>query len=307
MVRLKLAFMGTPVFARAALEALTEAVHEIAAVYSQPPRASGRGLKPRPSPVQAVADSKGFAVHTPTSLREPAEQAAFAGLDVDVAVVAAYGLILPPAILQAPRLGCLNIHASLLPRWRGAAPIQRAILAGDNETGITIMQMDKGLDTGAMLLSESTPIAPGDTAGTLHDRLAAMGATLIVTALDRLSAGALQPTPQPADGVSYATKLVREEEQLDWRKSAQELGRQIRALSPRPAAWCEMAGERIKVLAAEPIDASGPPGRMLDERLAIACGSGALRLQIVQRAGKSPMPAADFLRGFHLVMGTVLP
>ena len=307
MARLKLAFMGTPDFARAALTALTEAGHEIVAVYSQPPRPSGRGQKPRPSPVHAFAESKGFTVYTPLSLREPAEQAAFAALKLDAAVVAAYGLILPPAVLQAPRLGCLNIHASLLPRWRGAAPIQRAILAGDRETGITIMQMDKGLDTGAMLLSERTPIGLDDTAGSLHDRLAAMGSKLIVTALDRLASGSLQPQPQPSDGVTYAAKLVRDEERLDWRKSAQALDRQIRALSPRPAAWCEMAGERIKILAAETLEASGPPGRMLDERLTIACGSGALRLLIVQRAGKSPMPAADFLRGFHLVMGTVLP
>ncbi len=307
MTKMRLAFMGTPDFARAALEALATAGHDIAAVYSQPPRPSGRGQKPRPSPVHAFAESKGLPVRNPLSLREPKEQAAFDALKLDAAVVAAYGLILPPAILQAPRLGCLNIHASLLPRWRGAAPIQRALLAGDRETGITIMLMDKGLDTGPILLSEPTPIAPDDTAGTLHDRLAVMGAKLIVTALDRLAAGSLQPTPQPSDGVTYAAKLTREEERLDWRKEADELDRQVRALSPRPAAWCEMAGERIKVLAAETIESSGPPGRMLDEQLTIACGSGALRLEIVQRAGKSPMPAADFLRGFHLVMGTVLP
>ena len=303
---MRLAFMGTPDFALAALEALTFAGHEIAAVYSQPPRPSGRGQKPRPSQVQAFAEGRGFPVRTPPSLRDSAEQAAFAALDLDVAIVAAYGLILPPAILEAPRLGCLNIHASLLPRWRGAAPIQRAILAGDSHTGVTIMQMDKGLDTGAILLKETTPIANDDTGGSLHDRLAVMGATLIVTALDRLASGGIQAVAQPAEGVTYAAKLTREEERLDWRKKADELARQVRAFSPAPGAWCEIAGERLKVLGAESVSGAGAPGRVLDDRLTIACGEGALRLLTVQRPGKAAMQADAFLRGFRLAPGTVL-
>ncbi len=304
---MRLAFMGTPDFALAALEALASAGHDIAAVYSQPPRPSGRGHKPRPSVVQEFARARGIPAHTPLSLRDDVEQAAFAALKLDVAVVAAYGLILPPAILQAPRLGCLNIHASLLPRWRGAAPIQRAILAGDSKTGITIMQMDQGLDTGAILLNESTPIAEDDTGGKLHDRLAAMGASLIVAALDRLASGQLQPVAQPSDGVTYAAKLTREEERLDWRGKARELARQVRAFSPAPGAWCEVAGERLKVLAAEAVDRAGPPGTVLDDRLTIACGEGALRLLSVQRPGKAAMPADAFLRGYRLIAGTVLP
>ena len=298
--------MGTPDFAAAALAALIAADHEIAAVYSQPPRPSGRGQKPRLSPVHALADAKGLPVRTPLSLRDAAEQAAFADLAFDVAVVAAYGLILPPAILQAPRFGCLNIHASLLPRWRGAAPIQRAILAGDGETGVTIMQMDKGLDTGAMLMSERTPISPNDTAGSLHDRLASMGAALIVRALDKLPAG-LTATPQPAEGVTYAAKLTGEEERLDWRRPARELERQVRAFSPLPGAWCEMSGERIKVLEAAIESRHGAPGSVLDDRATIACGEGSLRLLKVQRPGKAAMDAAAFLRGFKLPAGTVLP
>jgi methionyl-tRNA formyltransferase len=205
-----------------------------------------------------------------------------------------------------PRLGCLNIHASLLPRWRGAAPIQRAILAGDEATGITIMQMDEGLDTGPMLMSSRVTISPTDTGGSLHDRLAPLGGRLIVTALEDLSSGRLAPQPQAASEATYATKLTREEARLDWRQEASDLGRRVRAFAPQPGAWCEMAGERIKVLAAEVVDGSGPPGRMLDDRLTIACGKAALRLLTVQRAGKAPLAASEFLRGFQLVMGTVL-
>ena len=307
MSRLRLAFMGTPDFARIALEALLAAGHEIAAVYSQPPRPSGRGQKPRPSPVQALAEERGLPVRTPLSLKESAEQAAFATLGLDAAVVAAYGLILPAAILRAPRLGCLNIHASLLPRWRGAAPIQRAILAGDAETGVTIMQMDEGLDTGPMLMSERVPITPTDTAGSLHDRLAGAGATLIVQALERIAAGALGATPQPAEDVTYAAKLTREEERLDWRRPAGELARQIRAFNPAPGAWCEIAGERIKVLSAETLSLSGKSGTVLDERLTIACAQGSLRLLRVQRPGKAVIDSASFLRGFRLTAGMVLP
>jgi len=320
--KMRIAFMGTPDFARLALEALLTAGHDIAAVYSQPPRPAGRGQKPRLSPVQALAEQRGLPVHTPRSLRDGAEQTAFAALGLDVAVVAAYGLILPQEILQAPRLGCLNIHASLLPRWRGAAPIQRAILAGDRETGITIMQMDQGLDTGAILLSESCAITAEDTGGSLHDRLAAIGAQLIVAALDRLESGRMTPRPQPAEGVAYAAKLTREEERLDWRRPASDLQRQVRAFSPAPAAWCEMAGERIKVLEAETSGATGSgnalpgsatgsgnvlPGTLLDDQLTIACGQGALRLLRVQRPGRAAMDSAAFLRGFRLTPGSVLP
>ena len=251
MTRLRLAFMGTPDFAVPCLDALVAAGHGIAAVYTQPPRQAGRGRKPRPSPVQMAAERHGFEVRTPLSLKDAGEQAAFAALNLDAAVVVAYGLMLPKPVLAAPRLGCLNIHASLLPRWRGAAPIQRAIMAGDPETGVTIMQMDEGLDTGPMLLRESIAIAADETAGTLHDRLAELGARLIVDALEGLAAGRLRATPQPADGAVYAAKLTRADEVIDWRRSADEIARQVRALSPAPGAWFAAKGERIKVLAAQ--------------------------------------------------------
>jgi methionyl-tRNA formyltransferase len=309
MPRLRLAFMGTPDFAVPALHALVEAGHDVAAVYTQPPREAGRGQKPRPSPVQAAAHERAIALRTPTSLRDAAEQAAFATLTLDAAVVVAYGLLLPRPILAAPRFGCLNIHASLLPRWRGAAPIQRALLAGDAETGITIMQMDAGLDTGPMLLQERLPIAPGDDAGTLHDKLASTGARLILRALDGLSAGALTAQPQPSAGVTYATKLTRDDERLDWRRSAEDLGRQVRALSPRPGAWFAMNGDRLKVLAGEVIAQkyAAAPGVVLDDRLTIACGEEAFRIARIQRPGRAPMSAAEFLRGYRLPQGTLLP
>ena len=308
---MRIAFMGTPDFARLALTALLAAGHDVVAVYSQSPRPAGRGQKPRLSPVLALAEQHGLPVRTPRTLRDPTEQTAFAALGLDAAVVAAYGLILPAGILEAPRFGCLNIHASLLPRWRGAAPIQRAILAGDQETGITIMQMDRGLDTGPMLTSERTQIAADDTGGSLHDRLAGMGAQLIVNALDRLERGQLAPHPQPAEGATYAAKLTREEERLDWRRPAGDLEVQVRAFSPAPAAWCEMAGERVKVLEAEISGGSGEgsaaPGTLLDDRLTIACGHGALRLLRVQRPGKAVMDSPSFLRGFRLPAGSRLP
>lgn len=307
MTRLRLAFMGTPDFAVPCLDALVAAGHGIAAVYTQPPRQAGRGKKPRPSPVQVAAERHGIEVRTPVSLKEAGEQAAFAALKLDAAVVVAYGLLLPKPVLTAPRLGCLNIHASLLPRWRGAAPIQRAIMAGDGETGVTIMQMDAGLDTGPMLLREAIVVAADETAGTLHDRLAALGARLIVTVLDDLAAGKLKATPQPADGAVYAAKLTRADEIIDWRKSADEIARQVRALSPSPGAWFPAKGERIKLLAALVVDGCGEPGRIFDDQLTIACGSGALRPLQLQRAGRGPVPAADFLRGFPLPSGTRLP
>jgi methionyl-tRNA formyltransferase len=307
MTRLRLAFMGTPDFAVPALDALLAAGHEVAAVYTQPPRQAGRGQKLRPSPVQLAAERQRIAVRAPLSLKGAAEQSAFAALKLDAAVVVAYGLLLPRPVLAAPRLGCLNIHASLLPRWRGAAPIQRAIMAGDRETGVTIMQMDAGLDTGPMLLRESIAIAGDDTGGTLHDKLAALGARLIVAALDGLAAGKLTAEPQPATGAVYAAKLTRADEVIDWRRNAAEISQQLRALAPSPGAWFIAKGERIKLLAADIVSGSGEPGAVLDDCLAIACGKGAIRPLQLQRAGRGPMAAADLLRGFSLPMGTRLP
>jgi methionyl-tRNA formyltransferase len=248
-------------------------------------------------------------VRTPASLKTPAEQTAFATLSLDATVVVAYGLLLPKPILAAPRLGCLNIHASLLPRWRGAAPIQRALMAGDAETGVTIMQMDEGLDTGPMLLQERMPIAPEDDAGILHDKLASIGAALIVRALDGVAAGALTAQPQPSAGVTYASKVTRDDERLDWRRPAAELARQVRALSPRPGAWFAIDDDRLKVLATEAIPERFEvrPGTVLDDRLAIACGHGALRIARIQRPGRAPMSAAEFLRGYRVPHGAVLP
>ncbi|MEI6557565.1 MAG: methionyl-tRNA formyltransferase [Rhodospirillaceae bacterium] len=297
--RLRLAFMGTPDFAVPALQALIDAGHEIACVYSQPPRPAGRGHQLQRSPVQALAEAHGLPVRTPKSLRPAEVQAGFAALGLDAAVVAAYGLILPVPVLTAPRLGCINIHGSLLPRWRGAAPIHRALLAGDNETGITIMQVEAGLDTGPMLLAATVPITATTTAAALHDALAALGARLIVDALDGLAAGRLGATPQPAEGVTYAAKLEREEGRLDWSRPAAELERRVRALNPWPGVWFESAGERIKVLAAEPAGGSGRPGSLLGDDLTVACGEGALRLTRVQRQGRAVVDGAAFLRGLH--------
>jgi methionyl-tRNA formyltransferase len=304
---LRLAFLGTPDFALASLRALAEAGHEIAVVYSQPPRPAGRGQKPRPSPVQALAEARGWPVETPKSLRDPAVQAAFAARDLDAAVVAAYGLMLPPAILAAPRLGCLNVHASLLPRWRGAAPIQRALLAGDRRTGVTIMVMEEGLDSGPMLLSQALPIGPEDTGASLHDRLAALGGRLVVEALEGFAAGRLTPQSQPADGITYAAKLRREEARLDWRAPAEDLERQVRAFTPWPGAYFELAGERVKVLAAERVAGDGLPGEVLDGRLTVACGEAALRPLRLQRPGKTALDGDAFLRGFPIAPGTRLP
>ncbi len=303
---LRLVFMGTPDFSVSILAALLAAGHEIRAVYSQPPRPAGRGHKEQPSPVHAFAAAQGLPVFTPRSLKAAEEQAAFAALGADAAVVAAYGLILPPAVLEAPRHGCFNVHASLLPRWRGAAPIQRAIAAGDAVSGVTIMRMDQGLDTGAMLLKGETPITAETTGQSLHDALAAQGAALMVEALARLQAGSLTATPQPADGVPYAAKLSKDEGRLDWSRPAVELERQARAFTPWPGVWFLHGGERIKVLRAEVTAGRGAPGTLLDDALTVACGEGALRLLVLQRAGKSALAAGDFLRGHPLPKGLVL-
>lgn len=301
---MRLAFMGTPDFSVSILAALVDAGHDVVCVYSQPPRPAGRGHKEQLTPVHAFAVGHGIEVRNPKSLKSEAEQQAFRDLDLDVAVVAAYGLILPQAILDAPRRGCLNVHASILPRWRGAAPIQRAILAGDGETGVTIMQMDAGLDTGDMLLVERLPIAPDADAARLHDQLAALGARMMVDSLARLDQ--LVPVKQPEDGVTYAHKLAKDEGRLDWTRPAVELERQVRGLTPWPGVWCQLGEERLKVQAAAVVAGTGTPGTTLDDGLTVACGQDALRLNRVQRPGKAPMDSADMLRGFPVPKGFVL-
>jgi len=303
---MNLIFMGSPEFALPTLTALLAAGHRIACVYTQPPRPARRGQKKRPSPVHAYAEEKGLAVRTPASLKGAAEQAAFREINADAAVVVAYGLILPKAVVAAPRLGCLNVHASLLPRWRGAAPIQRAILEGDAETGVTIIRIDDDLDTGPIVLAEPVPIGPAATAATLHDQLAELGARLMVEALAGLAAGTLAPTPQPATGATTAPKLDRDDGRLDWRRPAAALERQVRAFTPWPGAWFEHAGQRIKVLAAAVEAGGGAPGQVVDDALGVACGSGVLRLVEVQRAGRAAQPAAAFLRGYTLGKGARL-
>ncbi len=290
-------FMGTPDFSVPVLDGLVAAGHEIACVYCQPPRPAGRGKQPRPTPVQARAEALGLPVRTPASLRGETEQARFAALRAEVAVVVAYGLILPQAILGAPAHGCLNIHASLLPRWRGAAPIHRAVMAGDAETGVCIMAMEAGLDTGPVLLREATEIGPEDTTGDLHDRLSAMGARLIVEALARLND--LTPRPQPAQGVTYAEKIDKAEARIDWTRPAVEVDRAIRGLSPFPGAWCEIGGERARLLRSRLAEGSGAPGEVLSG-LTVACGDGAVEILQAQRPGKRVMAADEFLRGIDL-------
>ncbi|EBA13524.1 methionyl-tRNA formyltransferase [Roseobacter sp. CCS2] len=293
--------MGTPDFSVPVLDALVDAGHEVAAVYCQPPRPAGRGKKDRPSPVQLRAEALGLHVRYPVSLKGAAEQAAFLTLDADIAVVVAYGLILPQAILDAPKAGCLNIHASLLPRWRGAAPIHRAIMAGDAETGVCIMQMEAGLDTGPVLLREATAIGAEETTGQLHDRLSRMGADLIVKVLSHPSLYA--PVPQPDQGVTYAAKIDKSEARIDWSKSAEDVSRLIRGLSPFPGAWCDVAGERVKLLSARIVDGAGPPGRVMSG-FTIACGRGAVEVTQAQRAGKKAMSADEVLKG--LALGAVI-
>lgn len=292
---MRVIFMGTPDFSVPALRAIA-ARHDVVAVYSQPPRAAGRGQKPRPSPVALAAQDLGIPVRTPARLRDPQDQADFAALDADVAVVVAYGLILPQPVLDAPRLGCLNIHASILPRWRGAAPIHRAILAGDAETGVAIMQMEAGLDTGPVLALTRTPIAADDTTASLHDRLSAMGADLICDVLDRLP---LPAVPQAQDAVTYAAKIDKAEARIDWTLPAEQVDRQIRGLSPFPGAWCMIGDERVKLLASTAVPEQGDPGTVLPD-FTVVCGSGAVRITLAQRAGKRPMTPADLLRGWAL-------
>lgn len=303
---LRIAFMGTPEFAVTALKSLSAAGHDIVAVYCQPPKPAGRGQSVQKTPVHLAAEEMGIAVHTPKTLRDPDEQKKFAALNLDVAVVAAYGLLLPAAILSAPKHGCLNIHGSLLPRWRGAAPIQRALLAGDKESGITIMQMDAGLDTGPMLLKEGVPITEATTAESLHDALAEIGGRLIVRSLADLADGKLFPTPQTEIGATYAKKLTRDDGKIDWTRPACDLDRQVRALTPWPGCFFSLNGENIKLLKATRVTLSGASGTLLADDFTIACGEGALRLDLVQRAGKKATDGAAFLRGLRVQTGTRL-
>ncbi|MEQ5871374.1 methionyl-tRNA formyltransferase [Sagittula sp. NFXS13] len=300
---MRLIFMGTPDFSVPVLDALVEAGHDVAAVYCQPPRPAGRGKKERPTPVHARAEALGLEVRHPVSLKGAEAQQEFAALNADAAVVVAYGLILPQAILDAPTHGCLNIHASLLPRWRGAAPIHRAIMAGDDMTGICIMQMEAGLDTGPVLLRHATPIGSGETTGQLHDRLSQIGAAAIVEALDKLPD--LCPVPQPDAGVTYASKIDKAEAAIDWTRPASDIVRQINGLSPFPGAWTMLDGARVKLLAAAEAPGTGDAGVALDDALMIACGEGALRVLSAQRAGKSVQDAAIFLHGQTVPAGTV--
>jgi methionyl-tRNA formyltransferase len=302
---LRLIFMGTPDFAAPALVEIAGAGHEISAVYTRAPKPAGRGMELQDSPVAREAKRLNVPVLTPASLKTPAAQDAFRAHKADAAIVAAYGLILPKAILEAVPLGCFNLHASLLPRWRGAAPINRAIMAGDAETGVTIMKMDEGLDTGAMAMAERAPIGPDMTAGELHDRIAKLGADLILRALGGLERGALQLTPQPEQGVTYANKIDKNETRIDWNKPWRKVHDHSRGLSPFPGAWFDLPGDkRVKVLRTTRGEGSGAPGTVLDNRLTIACGDGAVRILELQRAGKQPMQADEFLRGASIAAGT---
>jgi methionyl-tRNA formyltransferase len=300
---MRIAFMGSPDFAVPSLRALHKSGYDIAAVYCQPPRPAGRGHTVHPCPVHTAAEALGLPVRTPTTLRRDLDaQAAFQGLDLDAAVVAAYGLILPRAMLDAARRGCLNIHASLLPRWRGAAPIQAAILAGDTETGITIMQMDAGLDTGAMLLRDSVPITAETTAAMLHDQLARLGARLILSAL----ADSPRPVPQDDNAATYAPKLAKDDGRVDWTRSSKQIERQIRAFDPWPGTYTTLSGKPLKILSARIVSSSGPPGTVLDSALTVACGEGAIRIGRLQLAGRVAQDAEAFLRGHPVPVGAVL-
>lgn len=302
---MRLAFMGTPAFAATALVELIAAGHEIVAVYTREPKPAGRGHKLTPTPVHEIAAAEGIEVRTPKGFKKEAARKAFADLDVDAAIVVAYGVILPKEVLEAPRLGCFNLHASLLPRWRGAAPIQRAIMAGDKTTGVQVMRMEEGLDTGPILLSETVEIRDEDTAASLHDRLAVVGAQLLPRFLSALDRGGLVETPQPADGVTYAAKITPDEARIDWSRPAAEIDCHIRGLSPFPGGWFEAKGERVKALMSRLAPGAGEAGEILDtdEKLVVACGTGAVELMKVQRAGKAAQDAGAMLRGFSLVKG----
>ncbi len=307
---LRVVFMGTPDFAVPTLMEIVGQGHEVVAVYSQPPRPAGRGMEERKSPVHEKADLLGLPVFTPTSLRSEEEQAKFAALEADVAVVVAYGLLLPKEILEAPENGCLNLHGSLLPRWRGAAPIQRAIMAGDAETGVEVMRMGEGLDTGPVCMIERIAITENMTAGDLHDRMMVLGADLMVRSLAALSRGALAEQEQDEEGVLYARKIEKAESRIDFSKSAQDVHNHIRGLSPFPGAWCEMdikgKKQRVKIIRSELANGSGEPGSVLDEDMTIACGEGAVRLIELQRSGKGAMNAGDFQRGAGLKIGETI-
>ncbi len=307
---LRVVFMGTPDFAVPTLAEIVGQGHEVVACYTRAPAAAGRGMALKPSPVQRLAERFGIPVLTPKTLRGEDAPAAFRAHGADVAVVVAYGMILPKTILDVPPLGCLNLHASLLPRWRGAAPIQRAIMAGDAETGVAVMNMEEGLDTGPVAMAERVSIDPDMTAGELHDRLAPLGADLMVRALAALSRGALSFTPQSADGVTYAHKIANAEARIDWDKPAGAVHNHVRGLSPFPGAFFTAdlgkGAERVKVLRTQPADGDGPPGALLDQRGTVACGAGAVRLALVQRAGRPPVAAEDFLRGARLPAGALL-
>lgn len=304
MTRIRIAFMGTPDFSVSALRVLHNAGHDIACVYCQPPKPAGRGRNERPSPVQIEAENLGLKVRTPLNFRDEDEKKFFADLNLDIAVVAAYGLLLPKAVLDAPKLGCINIHASLLPRWRGAAPIQRAMLAGDTETGITIMQMDAGLDTGAMLMKEKVSISDDTTSDMLQDKLSSLGADMILCALDGLANKTLVPVAQSEDGATYAAKLTRADGLIDWSQPADVIERQVRALNPWPGVSFICEYEQIKVLEAKIVaDMSGAAGSLLDDKFTVACGKHALRLVTVQRAGKKSTDGASLLRGLRINIG----
>ncbi len=308
---LRIVFMGTPDFAVPTLKAVLAAGHAVARVYTQPPRAAGRGMAVRKSPVHRAAEQAGLPVATPERLKSAEEQERFRALQADVAVVVAYGLILPKAILEAPRFGCLNVHASLLPHWRGAAPINRAIMAGDRETGVSIMRIGEGLDAGPVCLEARVKIGPEETAGELHDRLAPLGAKLLIEALGKLEEGRLVCRPQRDEAATYAPKLDPKETRINWRLIARDVHDRIRGLSPHPGAWfeAELGGrrERIKVLRSRIVEGTGTPGTILDDRLTVACGEGAVRLIEVQRAGRKPMSTEEFLRGSPLTRGTIIP
>jgi methionyl-tRNA formyltransferase len=304
---MRLIFMGSPAFALPTLEALIEAGHDIACVYSQPPKPAGRGKTLRPTPVHAFAEQRGIEVRTPSSLKSDEAKAAFAALGADAAIVVAYGLILPQAVLAATRLGCFNLHGSLLPRWRGAAPMQRAIEAGDSITGVQVMAMEAGLDTGGVYATATTHIGQSDTTGTIHDRLADLGAALMVDALPQIAAGTLPCVPQSSEGITYAAKIERAETRIDWTRSAIEVDRAVRAFSPFPGAWCHLPdGSRAKILLIRVEEGSGASGTTLDDGLLVACGQGAVRILSLQREGKGVMTATDFLRGTAISAGQAL-